>query len=92
MMYLVGFGQRGCFGLRPALCAVIVFSAAAAGCSADITRFDSSSFNLNDPPQETAAAPVPVEPVASHSDYQSPVTPDPAARALWRRRWPDASA
>ncbi len=74
MMYLVGFGQRGCFGLRPALCAVIVFSAAAAGCSADITRFDSSSFNLNDPPQETAAAPVPVEPVASHSDYQSPVT------------------
>ncbi len=73
MMYLVGFGQRGCFGLRPALCAVVLFSAAAAGCSADITRFDSSSFNLNDPPQETAAA-APVEPAVSHSDYQSPVT------------------
>ena len=73
MMYLTGFGQRGCFDLRPARCAVILLSAAAAGCSADITRFDSSSFNLNDPPQETAAAPVPVEPARSHSDYQSPV-------------------
>ncbi len=72
MMYLTDFGQRGCFGLRPALCAVMLFSAAAAGCSADVTRFDNSSFNLNDPPQETAAA-APVEPAVSHSDYQSPV-------------------
>ena len=74
MMYLVGFGRRGCLGLKPALCAVIVMSAAAAGCSADVTRFDSSSFNLNDPPQETAAAPAPVEPVAGHSDYNNPVS------------------
>ena len=74
MMYLVGFGQRSCLGLKPALCAVMLFSAAAAGCSADVTRFDNSSFNLNDPPQETAAAPAPIEPVASSSDYQSPVS------------------
>ncbi len=55
MMYLTGFGRRGCFGLKPVHCAAFVLSAAAAGCSADITRFDSASFNLNDPPEETAA-------------------------------------
>jgi murein DD-endopeptidase MepM/ murein hydrolase activator NlpD len=43
-----------------------------AGCSADITRFDSTSFNLNDPP-ETGSTPVPSEPVhtSSLSDNQS---------------------
>jgi murein DD-endopeptidase MepM/ murein hydrolase activator NlpD len=73
MFDLTGFGRRVCFGLKTPQCAVIVFATMAAGCSADVTRFDSASFNLNDPPQETAAAPVPVEPVRGHSDYSSPV-------------------
>ncbi|MEQ1651700.1 MAG: peptidoglycan DD-metalloendopeptidase family protein [Hyphomicrobium sp.] len=72
MMYLTGFGRRVCFGLKTPQCAVIVFAAmAATGCSADVTRFDSSSFNLNDPPE--AAAPVPSEPVRHASDYDNPV-------------------
>ncbi|NOT72128.1 MAG: LysM peptidoglycan-binding domain-containing protein [Hyphomicrobium sp.] len=72
MMYLSGFGRRVCFGLKTPQCAAIVFAAiAASGCSADVTRFDSSSFNLNDPPE--SAAPAPSEPVRSASDYSNPV-------------------
>ncbi|MFA5957847.1 LysM peptidoglycan-binding domain-containing protein [Hyphomicrobium sp.] len=43
-----------------------------AGCSADVTRFDSSSFALNDPP-ETGSNPVPSESVhtSALSDNQS---------------------
>ena len=63
MMYKFGFGRRGCFDLKPAKCAVLLLSVAAAGCSADVTRFDSASFNLNDPPEATAPAPVSPDPV-----------------------------
>ena len=51
MMYLSGFGRRVCFGLKTPQCAAIVFAVMSAGCSADVARFDSSSFNLNDPPE-----------------------------------------
>lgn len=71
MFDLTGFGRRVCFGLKTPQCAAIVVAAMAAGCSADVTRFDSASFNLNDPPE--AAAAVPQEPVRGHSDYANPV-------------------
>ncbi|MEQ1716979.1 MAG: peptidoglycan DD-metalloendopeptidase family protein [Hyphomicrobium sp.] len=74
MMYLTGFGWRGCFDLKPVQCAALVLSVAAAGCSADVTRFDSASFNLNDPPEETAAVQPSSGPVRGHSDYDNPVT------------------
>lgn len=73
MKYMTGFGRHGCFGLKPVQCAAIALSVAAAGCSADITRFDSASFNLNDPPQETAAV-EPQRPEQGAADYANPVT------------------
>ena len=73
MMYLTGFGRRVCFGLKTPQCAAIVLSALAAGCSADVTRFDSSSFNLNDPPEAVHAAQAPQENVRGASDYGNPV-------------------
>lgn len=73
MKYMTGFGRHGCFGLKPVRCAAIALSVAAAGCSADITRFDSASFNLNDPPQETAAV-EPQRPEPGAADYANPVT------------------
>lgn len=69
MKYQSGFGQRGGFGLKPAHWALILSSVAAAGCSADVTRFDSASFSLNDPPQTTAS----VE-QKSGTDFANPVT------------------
>ncbi len=71
MNYLTGVGRRVCFGLKTPQCAAIVLAAIAAGCSADVTRFDSASFNLNDPPE--SARPVPSEPVRSASDYSNSV-------------------
>jgi murein DD-endopeptidase MepM/ murein hydrolase activator NlpD len=71
MKYLSGIGRRGRFGLKTPQCAAIVLAAVSAGCSADVTRFDSASFNLNDPPE--AARPVPSEPVRSASDYSNSV-------------------
>lgn len=71
MMYLSGFGRRGGFGLKPAHCALILLSAAVSGCSADVTRFDSASFNLNDPPQTTSS--VDAGNAAPSQDYVSPV-------------------
>ena len=73
MFDLTGFGRRVCFGLKTPQCAAIVFAAMAAGCSADVTRFDSANFNLNDPP-EAVAQTAPPEPVQTHSDYPSAVT------------------
>ncbi|MEZ5897982.1 MAG: LysM peptidoglycan-binding domain-containing M23 family metallopeptidase [Hyphomicrobiaceae bacterium] len=70
MMYLSGFGWRGRFGLKPAHCAALILSAVASGCSADVTRFDSASFNLNDPPESTSS----VESASPGStDYVNPV-------------------
>ena len=71
MMYLTGLSRRVCFGLKTPQCAAIVLAVVAAGCSADVTRFDSASFNLNDPPE--SARPVPSEPVRSAGDYSNSV-------------------
>ncbi len=79
MMCLSGFGRRWRFGLKAPQSAAIVFAAVsgalAAGCSADVTRFDSASFNLNDPPEATSAMPTPPENVRGHaaSDFNNPV-------------------
>jgi murein DD-endopeptidase MepM/ murein hydrolase activator NlpD len=67
MKYLFATSLRGGLGLKPAQCAVVVLAGLTAGCSADVARFDSSSFNLNDPPQ-TAANPPPVR-TASDLDH-----------------------
>lgn len=53
--------------LRVTVSMVAAAAAAAAGCSADVARFDSASFNLNDEPGSTAP-PVPQRPVYSGSD------------------------
>lgn len=74
MMYSFRFGRRGCFDLKPAFCAAAILSLAVAGCSADVTRFDSSSFNFDDPPDATAAVPANVEPVRGSSDFDSAVS------------------
>jgi murein DD-endopeptidase MepM/ murein hydrolase activator NlpD len=73
MKYEFGFGRRGCFDLKPAHVALMAFSVLSAGCSADVTRFDSSSFSLNDPPATASTAPPP-PPVRSASDYDNPVS------------------
>ncbi|MBA2127539.1 peptidase M23 [Hyphomicrobium methylovorum] len=59
MISCVAVGRRGQFSLKSAgALSVIVFAGLAiGGCSADVTRFDSTSFSFNDPP------PVPSEPV-----------------------------
>lgn len=69
MKYQSGFGRRGGFCLKPAHWALVLSSVAAAGCSADVTRFDSASFSLNDPPETTAS----VE-QKSGTDFANPVT------------------
>lgn len=73
MFDLTGFGRRVCFGLKTPQSAAIVIAALAAGCSADVTRFDSANFNLNDPPEAVAQS-TPPDPVKAHSDYPSAVT------------------
>ena len=74
MNYLSGFGRRGCFVLKPAQSAAILLSVVSAGCSADVARFDSNSFKLNDPKETVAAAPPPSAPVRGGTDYNNPVT------------------
>ena len=53
MMGCSGVGQYECLSLRSAAVssALIFASIFLGGCSADVTRFDSTSFNLNDPPE-----------------------------------------
>ncbi len=73
MISCVGVGRCGRLSLKSAgALSLILAVASLAGCSADVTRFDSSSFSLNDPP-ETGSNPVPSEPVrtSSLSDNQS---------------------
>jgi murein DD-endopeptidase MepM/ murein hydrolase activator NlpD len=56
-----GVGRRGHFSLKSAGAVSLIFAGLAiGGCSADVTRFDSASFDLNDPPD---ARPIPSEPV-----------------------------
>ena len=73
MIYLTAFGRRVCSGLKTPQCAAIAFAALSAGCSADVTRFDSTSFAFDDPPQTARQAPVPPEPVHAQGDYNNPV-------------------
>ncbi len=73
MMSCFGVGRCGRLGLKSASAvSLIIASITLAGCSADVTRFDSTSFNFNDDPS-TASVPVPPEPVrtSSLSDNQS---------------------
>lgn len=57
--------RRGHFSLKSAKAVSIIFAGLAiGGCSADVTRFDSASFSLNDPP---GASPIPSEPVRTSS-------------------------
>ncbi len=74
MMYLTGVGRRGCFGLKTPQCAAIVFAALAAGCSADITRFDSTSFSLNDPPETVGSTAPPQDSAPPAPGYDSAVS------------------
>lgn len=71
MFKVYGFGRRGHFGLKVPQSAAIVVAAALAGCSADITRFDSTSFALNDPPERVHKQVA--ESAPSNSDIQAPV-------------------
>ncbi len=73
MMYSTSSSRRGWLGLKPVHSAAMILAAIGAGCSADVARFDSSSFNLNDPPQTTAAA-APSGPVRGSSDLDNPVS------------------
>jgi murein DD-endopeptidase MepM/ murein hydrolase activator NlpD len=70
-----GVGRRGHSSLKSAGAISLLFSAfALAGCSADVTRFDSTSFNFNDPPETSSAPPIPREPIRSGSlNDDSPV-------------------
>jgi len=57
--------RRRHFSLKSAKAVSIIFAGLAiGGCSADVTRFDSASFSLNDPPD---ARPIPSEPVRTSS-------------------------
>ena len=73
MMYSTSSSLRGWLGLKPVHSAAMIFAAIGAGCSADVARFDSSSFNLNDPPKTASAAP-PSGPVRGSSDLDNPVS------------------
>ncbi|MET0432449.1 MAG: peptidoglycan DD-metalloendopeptidase family protein [Hyphomicrobium sp.] len=67
MMSCVGVGQCGRLSLKSARAVSLIFAGMTlVGCSADVTRFDSTSFNLNDPP-ETGSNPVPRQPVYGNS-------------------------
>jgi murein DD-endopeptidase MepM/ murein hydrolase activator NlpD len=67
MMSCFGVSLCGRSGLKSATAVSLVFaSLSLAACSADVTRFDSSSFALNDAP-ETGSNPVPREPINSNS-------------------------
>jgi murein DD-endopeptidase MepM/ murein hydrolase activator NlpD len=62
-----GVGMRGCLGLKSARAfSLVIASLSLAGCSADIQRFDSTSFDFNDS-SATGSNPVPREAVYSNS-------------------------
>lgn len=65
MISCFGVGQRGQFSLKStsAVCMAIA-GLAIGGCSADVTRFDSASFSLNDPP---GSHPIPSESIRTSS-------------------------
>ncbi|CAA2141553.1 LysM peptidoglycan-binding domain-containing protein [Hyphomicrobium sp. ghe19] len=65
MMSCFGVSQCGRLSLKSATAvSLIIASLGLSGCSADVTRFDSTSFNFNDSPDAT---PIPSEPVRTSS-------------------------
>ena len=71
MMSCFGVSQCGRLSLKSATAvSLIIASLGLSGCSADVTRFDSTSFIFNDSP---GATPIPSEPVrtSSLSDNQA---------------------
>ncbi|MFN0220030.1 MAG: peptidoglycan DD-metalloendopeptidase family protein [Hyphomicrobium sp.] len=79
MRNVSGVRRRVRFGSLTAQGAGLAVAVLAAGCSADVARFDSSSFSFNDPAEGGDAAsprPVPVEPV-----YHSGFPPNAVARS-----------
>jgi murein DD-endopeptidase MepM/ murein hydrolase activator NlpD len=65
MISCFGVGQSGDFSLKSAMAlSTVIAGLAIGGCSADVTRFDSASFNLNDPPD---ARPIPSESIRTSS-------------------------
>lgn len=65
MMSCFGVSQCGRLSLKSATAvSLIIASLGLSGCSADVTRFDSTSFNFNDSP---GATPIPSEPVRTSS-------------------------
>ena len=73
MMSCFSVGRRGRLSLKSAGAISLAYAGLVlGGCSADVTRFDSASFNLNDPPETASAAPIPSEPV--RSAYNDPVS------------------
>ena len=86
MMSCFSVGRRGRLSLKSAGAISLAYAGLVlGGCSADVTRFDSASFNLNDPPETASAAPIPSEPV--RSGYIGPRRRIDAAWALRRRRF-----
>jgi murein DD-endopeptidase MepM/ murein hydrolase activator NlpD len=72
MMSCFSVGRRGRLSLQSAGAISLAYAGLVlGGCSADVTRFDSASFSLNDPPETASAAPIPSEPV--RSGYTDPV-------------------
>ena len=81
MMSCFSVGRRGRLSLKSAGAISLAYAGLVlGGCSADVTRFDSASFNLNDPPETASAAPIPSEPV--RSAYNDPVRRSDAAWAV----------
>ncbi|HVX37363.1 MAG TPA: peptidoglycan DD-metalloendopeptidase family protein [Hyphomicrobium sp.] len=65
MISCFGVGQSGDFSLKSAMAlSTVIAGLAIGGCSADVTRFDSASFNLNDPPD---SRPIPSESIRTSS-------------------------
>ena len=65
MISCFGVGQSGDFSLKSAMAlSTVIAGLAIGGCSADVTRFDSASFSLNDPPD---ARPIPSESIRTSS-------------------------
>lgn len=65
MINCFGVSHGGRFSLKSAAAvSTVIAGLAIGGCSADVTRFDSASFNLNDPPD---ARPIPSQSIRTSS-------------------------
>jgi murein DD-endopeptidase MepM/ murein hydrolase activator NlpD len=70
MINCFGVSHRGRFCLKSAAAvSTVIAGLAIGGCSADVTRFDSASFNLNDPPD---SRPIPSESIRTSALNDNP--------------------